>query len=82
MEKTDNKPIEFSEREIQIIQRAAQGYSNRQISKMLNYSYHTVRADVRRIIEKSGAKNRINAVYILTIKGYVKYSLLSKENAN
>lgn len=82
MNKKDNKPIEFSEREIQIIQFAAQGYSNKEISKILNFSYHTVRADIRRIIEKSGAKNRINAVYILTVKGYVKYSLINQDCKN
>lgn len=82
MDNKNNKPIEFNAREIQIIQLAAQGYSNNEISKILNFSYHTVRADIRRIIEKSGAKNRINAVYILTVKGYVKYSLINQDCEN
>lgn len=79
MNNQDNKPLEFTEREIQIIQLAAQGYSNIEIAQKLNYSKYTVKSYISSIIKKSDAKNRINAVYILTLKGYVNYSLLNKQ---
>ncbi len=75
-----DKPINFTKREIKIIQLAAQGYTNKEIAKILNFSYYTIKSDFQNIIKKSNARNRINAIYILSLKGYVKLSMLNDTN--
>lgn len=71
--KRENKTIPFTQRELQIIQYAAEGLSNREISETLSLSQHTIKHELSSVFEKCGARNRAHAVYMLTLKGYIKY---------
>lgn len=73
------KKIKFTNREIQVLNLAALGYTNKEIGYILKYSYYTIKKDISNIIQKSNTKNRIHAVYQLTLKGYVDIDLIEKQ---
>jgi DNA-binding NarL/FixJ family response regulator len=49
-------------REYEILQHMTQGMDNRQIAARLNLAYPTVRSHVRKVLEKLGARSRLEAV--------------------
>ncbi|ADL43476.1 two component transcriptional regulator, LuxR family [Caldicellulosiruptor obsidiansis OB47] len=64
---TENKLKNLSERELEIARLIAQGYSNKDISKMLFISEGTVRNYISTILEKLELKNRTQiAIYYLS----------------
>lgn len=52
----------LSEREIEILQKICQGYSNQQIADQLNISKRTVDKHRSNLLEKTGSKNTANLV--------------------
>lgn len=58
---------ELTKREKEVISLLRDGYSNKEISEKLAISHTTVKAHVRAILGKLGARNRAQAV-ALTIK--------------
>ncbi len=70
----DNQQFEFTDMEKLVIEQLKNGYSNREIGEILNFSAYAIKYHVAKIIRKTGAVNRINAVYKLTQIGYFKDS--------
>lgn len=62
--------LEFSEMEQKIIEELRYGNTNKDIAKKLNFSSYAIKYHIAKIIHKTNAVNRINAVYILTKNGY------------
>ncbi len=59
----DQAPVEqLTARELEVLQRLAQGLANKQIAAALNISEHTVKFHVSSIYSKLGAANRTEAV--------------------
>ena len=54
----------LTDREMTILKLITLGYDNKQISKNVFISIHTVKSHISSIIRKLCAKNRTNAVYI------------------
>lgn len=70
-EKTD-RPVEaLTEREVQVLQRVAQGLANKQIAAALGISEHTVKFHISSIYSKMGASNRTEAVRIGVRQGLI-----------
>jgi two-component system, NarL family, nitrate/nitrite response regulator NarL len=55
----------LSKREVEVIQHAAQGLSNRQIASQMGLSEHTVKNYLFRIFEKLGVSNRMELLFAL-----------------
>jgi two-component system, NarL family, nitrate/nitrite response regulator NarL len=55
----------LSHREIQVAERAAQGYSNKQIADQFQLSEHTVKNYLSRVFEKLGVSNRFELLFLL-----------------
>jgi DNA-binding NarL/FixJ family response regulator len=53
----------LSPREVEVLTLVSKGYTSREISEMLNLSYHTIREYVSNIYKKLSVKNRTQAVY-------------------
>lgn len=66
--------IYLTERELQVLNLLARGYSNKLISYKLNISVHTTKAHLESIYEKFGVYNRLQAV----IKG-IKLTLINPD---
>jgi LuxR family maltose regulon positive regulatory protein len=63
-------PVEtVSARELQILERLAQGYSNLAVAQQLSLSANTVKWHLRQIYDKLGAKNRNEAVFLARQRG-------------
>jgi ATP/maltotriose-dependent transcriptional regulator MalT len=58
-----------SPRELQILERLAQGYSNLAVAQQLSLSGNTVKWHLRQIYDKLGAKNRNEAVFLARQRG-------------
>jgi len=54
----------ISQRELQILERLAQGYSNLAVAQQLSLSANTVKWHLRQIYDKLGARNRNEAVFL------------------
>lgn len=67
--KPDFTPL--TEREQQVLWLAAEGISNHEISRALCLSPGTVRNYLSRIIMKTGARNRIDAIRIARLSGWL-----------
>ncbi len=67
-----SKSIKFKDIEKEIIELLKYGYTNAKIAEILHVSRHTVKYYVASIINKLGAVNRINAVFLLAAGGYFK----------
>ncbi len=52
----------LSERELEVLQELADGYSNKEIALRLNVSPNTIKTHVARLFEKLGAKRRTDAI--------------------
>lgn len=59
----------LTNRELQVVELAAQGYTNRSIAEELHLSEHTVKNYLCRSFEKIGISNRVELLFYLTIKG-------------
>ncbi|WP_114208617.1 LuxR C-terminal-related transcriptional regulator [Acidisarcina polymorpha] len=57
-------------RELQVVQKAAQGKTNRTIAQELSLSEHTVKNYLFRAFEKLGVSSRIELLFYLTIRGH------------
>lgn len=60
----------LTSRELQVVQKAAQGKTNRAISQELNLSEHTVKNYLFRVFEKLGVSSRIELLFYLTMRGH------------
>ncbi len=60
----------FTEREKEVIGLMRFGYTNAQIAKKINRSVDMVKFHVTQILKKTNARNRVNAIFILTREGY------------
>lgn len=66
--------LNLTKRELDIASLVAAGQSNRQISRSLNISEHTVKNNLFRIFEKIGIGSRVElAVFIMNIHQYAPY---------
>lgn len=70
----NNQQLQFTKMEKLVIEQLKRGYSNKKIGEILNFSAYAIKYHVAKIIRKTGAVNRINAIYILTKNGYFKNS--------
>jgi DNA-binding NarL/FixJ family response regulator len=61
----------LSEREIEVLERMAEGDRNRDIGKRLSISEETVKVHIRHIMNKLGAKDRTQAVSIGLRRGII-----------
>jgi DNA-binding NarL/FixJ family response regulator len=61
----------LTEREIEVLQRIAQGNRNRDIGKHLSISEETVKVHIKHIMDKLGAKDRTQAVAIGIRRGVI-----------
>jgi len=62
----DNDKIKMlSKREVQVAERAAQGYSNKQIAEQFRLSEHTVKNYLSRVFEKLGVSTRFDLLFFL-----------------
>jgi two-component system, NarL family, response regulator DevR len=52
----------LTEREYEVLQLMTQGMDNREIASRLSVAYPTVRSHVRKVLEKLGARSRLEAV--------------------
>lgn len=59
----------LSPREVQILQRLDQGYSNLAVAQQLFVSTNTVKWHLRQVYEKLGAKNRTQAIFLARNNG-------------
>ena len=59
----------LSKREIEVAERAAQGYSNKQIATQFRLSEHTVKNYLGRVFEKLGVSNRCELLFLLFNEG-------------
>jgi two-component system, NarL family, nitrate/nitrite response regulator NarL len=55
----------LSTREVQVAERAAQGYSNKQIADQFRLSEHTVKNYLSRVFEKLGVSSRFELLFLL-----------------
>lgn len=60
----------LSARELQVVQYAAKGKTNRAIANELALSEHTVKNYLFRAFEKLGVSNRVELLFYLTIRGH------------
>jgi len=59
--KREKEIVQFSDREIDVLQSMVKGLTNQQIANDLGISVHTVKAHVRNIFSKTGAASRTEA---------------------
>ena len=64
-------PEPLTEREMEVLQRIAQGLANKQIATALGISEHTVKFHLSSIYAKLGATNRTEAVRLGTLQGLI-----------
>jgi DNA-binding NarL/FixJ family response regulator len=61
----------LSEREVEVLERMAEGGRNRDIGERLSISEETVKVHIRHIMDKLGAKGRMQAVWIGLRRGVI-----------
>jgi two-component system nitrate/nitrite response regulator NarL len=59
----------LSKREVQVAERAAEGYSNKQIADQFLLSEHTVKNYLSHVFEKLGVSNRFELLFLLLKEG-------------
>lgn len=67
---TDSSSMPLTARELQVVQCAAKGQSNKSIANELCLSEHTVKNYLFRAFDKLGVSNRIELLFYLTMKGH------------
>lgn len=60
----------FNHKEQVVIKEMVKGLNNKQIAKKTQMGESTVKWDVAKINQKTGAVNKINAIFILAKSGY------------
>jgi DNA-binding NarL/FixJ family response regulator len=66
------RPVSLSQRELQVLELAADGASNKQIATRLSISERTVHAHMRHIFDKLGVASRTEAVVRGVREGWLK----------
>jgi DNA-binding NarL/FixJ family response regulator len=61
----------LTEREVEVLQQVAAGFSNKVVADRLSISGDTVKGDVSNILSKLGARDRTHAVTIALKRGYI-----------
>ena len=61
----------LSEREVEVLQAVSAGRSNKAVAAVLRVSEETVRAHLKSVFSKLGAKDRTHAVVIAMRRGYI-----------
>jgi DNA-binding NarL/FixJ family response regulator len=64
---SESSPL--TERELQVVQCAAKGMTNKTIAAELGLSEHTVKNYLFRSFEKIGVSNRVELLFYLTLRG-------------
>lgn len=64
----------LSNREIEVLQYSAQGYTAKEIARLTRLQPVTIQAYIRNIQKKLGAKNMVHAVSIAHQKGWIEAS--------
>lgn len=67
----DNQSKKLTPRELEVVEKAKNMLTNRQIAEILCISDHTVKAHIANAIHKLGAKNRYEAVIIASKLGLI-----------
>lgn len=67
--KEQKASAELSSREQEILTFVSKGYTSKEIGSMLDVSYHTVNAHVKKIYKKLSVNNRTEAIYEATRQG-------------
>jgi two-component system, NarL family, nitrate/nitrite response regulator NarL len=62
--------VPLSKRELQVVQYAARGYTNKVIADKLGLSEHTVKNYLFRSFEKLGVSSRVELLFFLTVEGH------------
>lgn len=75
----EKEPCLLSQREMEILNLAARGQSNKKIAAACFISETTVKAHFRSILSKMDVRNRAGAVAIATARGFIKRELLLQE---
>ena len=75
----EKEPCSLSQREMEILNLAARGQSNKKIAEACYISETTVKAHFRNILSKMEVRNRAGAVAIATARGFIKRELLLQE---
>jgi DNA-binding NarL/FixJ family response regulator len=65
----DSIPIPLTNRELQVVQYAAEGKTNKAIARQLLLSEHTVKNYLFRAFEKLGVSSRVELLFYLTTRG-------------
>jgi two-component system nitrate/nitrite response regulator NarL len=65
-----NEASALTERELQVVQCAAKGMTNKVIASELGLSEHTVKNYLFRSFEKIGVSNRVELLFYLTMRGH------------
>jgi DNA-binding NarL/FixJ family response regulator len=65
-----NEASALTERELQVVQCAAKGMTNKIIAAELGLSEHTVKNYLFRSFEKIGVSNRVELLFYLTLRGH------------
>jgi DNA-binding NarL/FixJ family response regulator len=68
---TSEKPDVLSEREFQVLQKGAEGLSNKQIATMLSIGPRTVQTHWRNVFDKLGVYSRTEAIVYCLKKGWL-----------
>jgi DNA-binding NarL/FixJ family response regulator len=61
----------LTDRELQVVQHAATGKTNKMIANELHLSEHTVKNYLFKAFEKLGVSSRVELLFYLTMRGYV-----------
>jgi DNA-binding NarL/FixJ family response regulator len=75
----EKESCSLSQREMEILNLAARGQSNKKIAAACFISETTVKAHFRSILSKMEVRNRAGAVAIATARGFIKRELLLQE---
>lgn len=67
---SSNSSPQLTRRELQVVQCAAQGKTNKAIAQELGLSEHTVKNYLFRAFEKVGVSSRVELLFYLTIRGH------------
>lgn len=70
----------LTSRELQVVKSAAKGKTNKAIATELRLSEHTVKNYLFRAFEKLGVSNRVELLFILTVKGHSFASTTAPRN--
>lgn len=72
----------LTKRETQVAELIAAGYSDKQISRLLNIALRTARSHSNLVLAKTNAPNRTCAVVSLLIDGYLDAAAVRKSIQN